>query len=116
MAQRPLLMEELTPVEALSLGGLKQHPGFLVLEKLFMAACKRATDDAIRVDPADDDYMRKLTALHARARERSEFCLLVLQSIDWHHQSAAKAEEVNTEPESNPLLKGLAKHRTITKS
>lgn len=109
MAQRPLLMEELTSIEALSLAGLKQYPGFLVLEKLMMAACKRATDDAIRVDPAEDGYTRKLVALQGRARERSEFCLLILQSIDWHEASVQKTEEeeLNTEPESNPILKGL---------
>lgn len=106
MAQRPLLMEELTPVEALSLSGLKQHPGYLVLEKMLMAACKRATDDAIRVDPTEEGYTRKLTALQLRARERSEFSLLILQSIDWHGASVAAQQEVNTEPEGNPILRG----------
>lgn len=108
MKQRPLLMEELTSIEAVSLGGLLQHPGYLVLEKLMMAACKRATDDAIRLDPTDEGYMRKLVALQGRAHERSEFCLLVLESIAWHDASAkAIAVEVNTEPERNPILKGL---------
>jgi hypothetical protein len=109
MAQLPLLMEELTPIEALSLAGLKQYPGYLVLEKLMMAACKRATDDAIRVNPAEEGYTRKLVALQGRARERSEFCLLILESIDWHEMRVAQTKdpEVNTEPESNPILKGL---------
>jgi hypothetical protein len=107
MAQRPLLMDELTPIEAVNLSGLKQHPGYPVLEKLHMAACKRASDDAIRLDPAEDGHVRKLVALQGRARERSEFSLLILQSIDWHSANAAVPEAVNTEPEGNPIVKGL---------
>lgn len=109
MPQIPLLMEELTPIEALSLAGLKQYPGYLVLEKMMMAACKRASDDAIRVNPAEEGYLRKLAALQGRARERSEFSLLILESIDWHEMrvQTTQASEVNTEPETNPILKGL---------
>lgn len=107
MAQ-PLLMDELQSVERVSLSALKQHPGYAVLEKLFMAACKRATDDVIKLDPAADGYERKLVALQSKARERNEFSLLILQSIAWQIDlESKKTEETKNEPGVNRIVKGL---------
>jgi hypothetical protein len=100
----PLLMGELTETERISLAALKQHPGYAVLEKIFMAACRRATEDMIKLDPAEEGYERKLKALQSRARERNEFSLLILRSIDW--QIAAQQPE-RSEPEHNRIVRQL---------
>ena len=61
MADRiPLLSDELTDSQKLNLANMKQHPGFPVLEKMFMDACKRATEKVIQLDPAEEGYERKL--------------------------------------------------------
>lgn len=102
----PLLMDELQPGERASLAALQKHPGFSVLEKLMMAACKRATEDVIQLNPADEGYERKLKALQGRARERNEFFLLVLGSVSWQVEAEAKAQEEKTsKPEGNRILR-----------
>jgi hypothetical protein len=90
---RPLLMDELNPVEKANLSALKALPGYAVLEKLLMAACRKATEEAIAVNPADDGYLQKLSALQSRARERNEFSLLILQSVEYHTQAEVPEEE-----------------------
>jgi hypothetical protein len=106
--KKPLLMDELTATERISLAGLKLHPGFAVLEKLLMAACKRATDDVMKLDPIEEAYERKLKALQQKGRERHEFTLLVLMSVDWQTQAIAiQDEEKNEKPEVNRIVKGL---------
>jgi hypothetical protein len=107
----PLLMDELTSIEAISLGALKMQPGFPVLEKILMEACRRATAEAMAVNPTDEHYIQNLTALQGRARERSEFSLLILQSIEWHGQSEDEKERAKAESEGkrpgNPILRGM---------
>ena len=109
---KPLLMEaeDLTPVERVNLSLLRTHPGYPVLEKLHMAACKRATEDVVKLDPTEEGFERKLKALQQKARERNEFSMLILSSIEWQDQYVKKMEEVAGEkvnPESiqNPILK-----------
>jgi hypothetical protein len=106
---QPLLMEDLQPGERISLQALTTHPGYLVLEKIFMAACKKATAAAIAVDPTLEGYEKKLIALQWKARERNEFCLEVLQSITYHADYAAQLEKAKepSKPEGNPILKGM---------
>lgn len=106
----PLLMEvnDLTPVERVNLAQLKLHPGFVVLEKLFMAACKNATDAVVKLDPSEEGFERKLKALQQKARERNDFCMLILASVEWQDQFAKALEESekpNPEPEQNRILK-----------
>lgn len=103
----PLLSDELNDAQRVSLLNLKQHPGFQVLEQMFMAACKRATEEVIKLDPTEEGYERKLKALQSVARERNQFCLLVLQSIDWQLQALAvhKEEEQAIESKENPILR-----------
>lgn len=103
----PLLANELTEAQKVSLASIKQHPGYAVMELLFMSACKRATEDVIKIDPQDEGYERKLKALQSRARERNEFSLLVLRSIDWHVESVASQKEEESKPETNPIVRGL---------
>jgi hypothetical protein len=103
---KPLMFDELTAVERVNLAGLKQHPGFDVLEKLMMSACRRATDAVIELDPTSESYERSLKALQSAARERSQFCLLLLKSISWQVDVETKLQEQKTEkPQENPILK-----------
>lgn len=101
----PLLANELTDTQKVSLAALKQHPGFSVLEELLLSACKRATEEVIKLDPIEEGYERKLKALQSRARERNEFSLLLLRSIDWQAQAVVPKEESKTEV--NRIVKGL---------
>lgn len=104
----PLLSDELNEAQRVSLASLKQHPGFAILEQMFIAACNRATEEVIKLDPIEEGYERKLKALQSVARERNQFCLLVLQSIDWQVQSVVvQQEEQQSKPEGNPILRGL---------
>lgn len=107
----PLLLDTLTETERLNLAALKHHPGFPVLEKMLMEACKRATEEVIKLDPTEEGYERKLKALQSKARDRNEFSLLVLQSIDWQSAMAAATSSVilKEEPEVNRIVKPLTR-------
>lgn len=110
MKQQPLLMTELTDVERVSLMSLAQQPGYAVLEKMHMAACKRATDAVIQLDPTEEGYERKLKALQSKARERNEFSLLILGSVSYHMQvEEVRNKELEAKPQANPILKGQLK-------
>ena len=107
MKQKPLLMEELSPAECASLTSLVAHPGWGVVEKLHMEACKRATEDVLKADPEETGYDQKVKARQLRARERNEFSLLVLGSVEWHIEAAKTVQqEAEAKPEQNPILKG----------
>lgn len=104
----PLLANELTETQRVSLAALKQHPGFSVLENLFISACKRATEEVIKLDPTEEGYERKLKALQSRARERNEFSSLILRSIDWQTQTVIiQDEEKKSKPEVNRIVRQL---------
>lgn len=101
----PLLLEELTEVEQLNLAGLTQHPGYPALEKLLMAACRRATEDFTKLDPSADGYEKKLVYHQWKAKERSEFSMLVLKSILYHTKiTEIRKEEQGQEPPRNPYF------------
>jgi hypothetical protein len=108
--QQPLLADTLTDTQRALLASLQQHPGYPVLELLHMEACKRATEDVIRVNPEEENAIRKVEVRQLRARERNEFSLLILKSIQWHVDAAAavgpKKEE---EPEQNRILRSMPK-------
>ena len=73
-----------------------------------MSACKKATEEVIKLDPTEEGYERRLISLQSKARERNEFCLLVLQSIDWQTQAIAVQEEEKTiKTEENRIVKQL---------
>jgi len=95
----PLLLEDLNEGEQLNLASLVKHPGFPALEKLHMAACKRATEDVMKLDPEAPDYNEKLKVRAARARERSEFSMLILASIMYHARvPEVREQEKKQEP------------------
>lgn len=109
----PLLSDSLSETQRLSLSSLKQHPGFAVLELMMMEACKRATEEVIKLDPSEEGYERKLKALQSRARDRNEFSLLILMSVDWQSaMAAALAQVTKEEPEVNRIVKPLVNKRT----
>lgn len=102
----PLMVDELTEAQRVTLMSLKQHPGFAILEQMLMSACDRANRAVIQLDPTEEGYERKLKALQQRARERNEFCLLVLQSVEFHTEVLLKAEqELKSQPEENRIVK-----------
>jgi len=114
----PLLMEaeELTPIERVNLTHMRTHPGFAVLEKLFMAACKNASEAVVKLDPIEEGYERKLKALQQKARERSEFSMLILSTIEWQDQyirsiEAVTGEKINQESIPNPILKSPQRNK-----
>lgn len=108
MARTPLLLGELSESKQMALASMTSHPGYPVLEELFMAACDKVNKELIKLDPADDGYDQRVKALQSQARERNQFCLLILESIQWHKKVTEVAiEEKEVKPESNPILKGL---------
>jgi hypothetical protein len=92
----PLLCDELQPIEKISLASLASQPGYAVLMEIMEAACKRATADAINLNPSDEGYDRKIKFLHARARDFNEFRTLVRDSINWQIASGKVEQELNT--------------------
>jgi hypothetical protein len=107
MKQSILLDGEITLTEIASLAALVQHPGWKVVEKMHTAACKRATEAVIKCDPVEDEgYDRKVKALQLKARERNEFSMLVLGSIELHVQSLQSQSEPEAK-EENRITKGL---------
>jgi len=109
MKQTILLDGELTPTEIASLAALTLQPGWKVLERMFTAACTRATEAVIKCDPVEDEgYDRKVKALQLKARERNEFSMLILGSVDLHVQSVQQQSEPEAVQE-NPILKGMSR-------
>lgn len=108
MANVPLLSEELTEAEQMALTSMTTHPGFPVLEKIHMAACKRANDAVIQLDPLDEAYDNKIKPLQQKARERNEFSLLILNSIEWHKKVTEQRVE-GTRPQAVSQNRILAK-------
>jgi hypothetical protein len=106
----PLLAGELTPTQQVSLAALRQQPGFAVLELLFSAAIRRATDEITKLNPSDEGYERKLKAAHQKLRERTEFSFLILSTVEWQTQAqAVPIQEKKSEPEVNRIVKPLVK-------
>lgn len=107
MKQQPLLMNELTPVERAALTSLVSHPGWGVVEKLHFDACKRATEDALKANPEEENYDQISRARLLKARERNEFSLLLLGSVEWHIKAAQEqVREQDAKAPENPILKG----------
>jgi hypothetical protein len=109
MAQQPPLMnDELSATERAALAALIQQPGWSVVEKMHMSACRKATEDTIKLaDPLEQGYERKLVALQQRARERNEFSLLILGSVHWHVKALAVEQEEKEQPAENPIVRQL---------
>jgi hypothetical protein len=111
--KEPLLSDQLTETQRLNLSAMRQHPGFAVLELMLTEACKRATEEVIKLDPIEEGYERKLKSLQSRARERNEFSLLLLASVDWQHRYSELEQQskkpVEAEPQQNRIIKTINK-------
>ncbi len=87
----PLLGEELGEVELAQLTQVTHMPGYRVIVKMLDAACLRATQDLIKLDPESENYKDRVAARTARARCWTEFSDLVLGSIAYHAQATKEA-------------------------
>lgn len=113
---KPLCLDTLSPEDRVYLGNMSAHPGYQVLKKLISDACKQATEAVIKLDPADDQYDRKLKALQFTARAVNDFSSTLLKSVEMHSLMAAaedaKKEEGGSEEQTitvgNPLKRRLA--------
>lgn len=92
----PLLTEDLTHPERIFLTQIFHHAGFKVLIKLLNAACARATEQIVKLDPENPDYQRLLTYRSQRSRNFSECISDVMRSVEYH-TGVLKAEEVGEE-------------------
>jgi hypothetical protein len=106
MKQVPLLADELTDTQRVSLVSLIQHPGWQIIELLHTSACKRATEAVIKCDPVEDqNYDQKVKALQSKARERNEFSGLILGSVQYHIDVLAQQQKEDSEKApNNPIL------------
>jgi hypothetical protein len=106
MKQEPLMADELVPGERAALASLVLHPGWSVVEKLHFSAVRRATEEVIKVNPEETGADKVIGIRQLRARERNEFSLLILNSIQWHIQSAQGiTQEQEAKAPQNPILK-----------
>lgn len=106
MNQAPLLADQLTAAQRAALASLIQQPGWAVIEEMHMAACRRATEDVLKQDPAEQGADKRIIALQLRARERNEFSLLVLGSVEWHAKTlATQQQEAEEKPVDNPITR-----------
>jgi hypothetical protein len=92
----PLLSDELQQIEKISLAALASQPGYAVLVEIMEAACKRATAEAINLNPGDEGYDRKIKFLHTRARDFNEFRTLILNSITWQIETGKQEQVQNS--------------------
>jgi hypothetical protein len=105
MKQQPLLMDELTDVQRVSLVSLIQHPGWKVVELFHTSACQRATEAVIKVDPEEANSEKIISVRQFKARERNEFSGLILGSVQYHIDVVAQGQKEETEKApTNPIL------------
>lgn len=88
---------EFTQTERLYLASLAHHDGFPVLQKLMDEACRKATEEVMKVDPKIDRYMEVLAATQSNARAIHEFCEAVRKSFNWNVELANQNEEKKKE-------------------
>jgi hypothetical protein len=85
-APKPILMDGLTLTEKIHLGATAMTPGYQVIIKMFEAICRKLTEDAIKVDPEEDNYDQILRAKQQEARTANKFAALFLKSVDYHRE------------------------------
>lgn len=95
MADQPLLIDGLTLQDRMYLAHLTNQPGFKVVVDLMHAACAKANEDVIKLNPEDPnikDYEKALISRQQNARSINQFCTSFLKSVEFH-RSAGVAEE-----------------------
>jgi hypothetical protein len=100
MAQKEavkILCEDLLPAEKAMLLQVINTPGWKVVEKIANAACLRATQDTIKLDPESEDYERVCVERQRRARNITEFSDLLMRSIYEHAKTIRIVEKKEEE-------------------
>lgn len=106
--QKPLLYDELTTPDRVSLANLVLQPGWSILIRMMESACTVSTQKVIKLDPEIADYDRKLAALQQMARSTNAFSARLLSSVDFHTQRGiAEQQEADAKSELDVLLSGL---------
>jgi len=95
------LGEELTQEEKLYLNSLTMHDGWPILVRILNEACKKATEDVIKIDPQIEGYERKLAAAQNTARAKNQFCTDVLKTISWRITEGINELEAEAEKEEH---------------
>jgi hypothetical protein len=95
---RKVLGEGLTFEERMSLAQLVQQPGWKILVKLMADACRRATEEVIKLDPGGERYDQKLAGLQTMARAMNKFTADVLDSVKLHQRTAVQEAQQRENP------------------
>jgi TRAP-type mannitol/chloroaromatic compound transport system substrate-binding protein len=85
---RTFLGEGMSYEDRILLAQLTQLPGWKILVRLMAEACRLATEDVIKLDPATDRYPEKVAALQTNARAMNKFSGEILDSVKVHQRSA----------------------------
>lgn len=112
----PLLRDELSGSERTSLAYLKSTPGYQVLIKLLNSACEKATADAIKTSPEEENYLQILAYRQQRARTFSELASSIFKSIDWHTKQIVISEKNQDEEAVDAVAKVFGIHTVESKS
>lgn len=112
----PLLMDELSAPERTFLMQIVQHAGFQVIVKLFDAACTRATQDIVRLDPEKPDYDMLLKYRTQRSRNINEFSSLVRKSINYHTSIVQMTNDEEKETTEDAVAKVFGIHKVPPKA
>jgi hypothetical protein len=111
----PLLMDELSVAEKIVLGQLTHQPGFTVLQKLFDAACTRATADIVKLDPEEEGYDRVLAVRSQRARTMNEFANSIRKSVLFHTQTVITEAQEDDQQAVDLVAKTFGIHKVTKK-
>jgi hypothetical protein len=111
----PLLREELSAAERIILGQLTQQPGFNIIVRMHEAACARANNDAIKLDPEEDGYERKLSVRTQRTRNFNECVNLVRKSINWHVEAVVVEAQQDDQQVVDAVAKTFGIHKVTKK-
>jgi hypothetical protein len=95
---RKVLGENLTFDERLALAQLVNQPGWKILVRLIAEACRRATEEVIKLDPGTERYDQRLTGLQTTARAMNKFSAEVLDSVKLHQRTAVKQAQERENP------------------
>ena len=100
---RTLLGEGLGYEDRILLAQLTQQPGWKILVRLMAEACRIATEDVIKLDPATDRYPDKVAALQTTARAMNKFSGEILDSVKVHQREAVKEAQLRENPAADPV-------------
>jgi hypothetical protein len=95
---RKILGSTLDFEERLAIAQLTHQVGWKILVRLIAEACRRATEEVIKLDPSTDRYEQKLAGLQTKARAMNIFSAEVLDSVKLHEQKAMKEVKERENP------------------